>query len=168
MAQPEHNLQVQVHKFTRDCIAAPHVFLAFDRSRRQSATQHIREKARGLRAGTADTLTLVLGGAPVWVELKVGTNKPTEVQLQFAADVEAVGCRWCWANSVERFRQCLVAAGVPLSPGAEVEAARLGALLARPKVGKGPRRSGKPRTTTPTAAGLKFGRTHSRLGGLFG
>lgn len=156
MAQPEHNLQVQVHKFVRDCVAVPHVFLAFDRSRKQSALQHVREKARGLRAGTADTLLLALPCPPVWVELKAPGNKPSELQLQFASDVEFVGCHWYWAASVEDYRVALFAAGVPLRPNAVIVAAHLDALLASAvmkKSGKAPR-SYKPRRAVPTQGAL--------------
>jgi hypothetical protein len=157
MAQPEHNLQVQVVKFVRDCVDAPHVFLGFDRSRKQSAMQHVREKSRGLRAGTADTLLLVKGMVPIWVELKVGDGKPTETQYQFAQDVTSVGCHWHWVSSVDSYRKVLQLCCVPLRPNAVVVAAHLDALLAGTaarKAAKPPRSYRKPRAPAPSRAAL--------------
>lgn len=160
MAQPEHNLQVQIVKFVRDCVDVPHVFLGFDRSRKQSAMQHVREKARGLRAGTADTLLLPRPCPPIWVELKAPGNKPSESQLEFAADVQRVGCLWYWADSVARYRECLIIAGVPLRPNAAIVAAHLDALLAGAamrRAGKVPR-AYKPRKQAPTQGALSASR----------
>jgi hypothetical protein len=174
MAQPEHALQTQVCRFVRDCVAAEHVFLAFDRGRKNSAMQHVREKARGLRAGTADTLLLVKDMPPLWVELKAGTNTPSDLQDQFGDDVTAVGCRWDWTRSVIGYCAILRNAGVPLRPNAALVAAHLDALLAgRQAKSEGllPKRkrktSGKPRAVAPTAAGLRMSRTRDILGGLF-
>ena len=164
-AQPEHALQISCKKFVRDCVNAEHTFLAFDRTAKTSALQHVRESARGVRAGTADTLLLVKGLPPIWVELKAPGNKPSALQLEFAADVERVGCRWYWAASVQQCREVLFAAGVPMRPSAPLVAEHLDGLLAGAaarKAGKAPR-SYRPRKPPTTAAGLRFGRIRDGL-----
>jgi hypothetical protein len=174
MAQPEHNLQTKLVGFVRDCVAADHEFWANDRSRKQSQFQHVREKARGIRRGVADTTLAVVGMVEIYIELKWPPNTPTEDQEKFGVAVQRIGRKWYWANSVERFRQCLVDAGVPLRPNAWLVAANLDALLAGRQAKSAnllPKRkrksSGKPRQAEPTASGLKFGRARDRLGGLF-
>jgi hypothetical protein len=166
-AQPEHALQVQVHKFTRDCIDAPHVFLAFDRTRKLSAMQHVREKSRGLRAGTADTLLLLKSFIPIWVELKAGDNKPSDLQYQFGQDVTAVGNYWGWTASVDGYRKILAHCGVPLRPSAPLVSEHLDRLLLGAKLKHGGKVAGnyrKPRTTPPSGAARRFGRAHEDLG----
>jgi hypothetical protein len=149
MAQPEHALQISIVKWVRDCVAVDHEFHAFDRSKKQSEFQHVREKSRGIRRGCADTMIEVVNLPNVWVEIKWPPNKPTEAQLEFAAAVERVGRKWYWADSVDRFRECLVAAGVPLRPNAAIVAAHLDALLASAairKSGKAPKSYRRPAT----------------------
>jgi hypothetical protein len=156
MAQPEHALQVQCVKFVRDCVAADHEFWACDRSKKQSELQHVREKSRGIRAGVSDTTLAVVGMPEIYIELKAGKNTPTDAQKDFGARMWRVGRKWYWANSVEFFRECLVAAGVPLRPNAHIVAMHLDALLAGTKArktGKAPR-SYKPRTAAPARSAI--------------
>ena len=133
-AQPEHALSVQVHKFARAFIAPPHVFLAFDRSRKQSPNQHMREASRGVRRGTLDTLTMVLDVPDFWCELKVPPNSidlPRNAsQREMIADIRRVGRVACVAISVMEYFEKAKAAGITFIPSAYVAALRMDGLLA--------------------------------------
>jgi hypothetical protein len=159
MAQPEHNLQTQACKFARDCITAKHKIWASDRSKKQTPMQHIRERARGLIPGVADLQLAVIGLPEIFLEAKWGSNKPSEAQLRFAADVEELGRLWYWFNSVEMFRQCLVAAGVEMRNSAVLVAAHLDALLKNAELRRqtaGPKKiNNAPRKAPASPAGLK-------------
>lgn len=148
MAQPEHALQIQVKRFVAYCVAADHEFWACDRSKKQSPMQHVREKARGIRAGVADCTLAVAEMPEIYIELKWPPNKPTDQQKAFGDAMCRIGRRWCWADSLKGFRQCMVDFGVPLRPNAEIVAAHLDALLASAairKSGKAPRSYRAPR-----------------------
>ena len=148
MAQLEHNLQTKIVGFVRDCVIPDHEFWANDRSRKQSEFQHVREKARGIRPGIADTTLAVVGMPEIYIELKWPPNKPTDAQLAFGQAMQRIGRKWYWADSVERFRECLVSAGVVMRNNAWLVAAQLDALLAGKKSpGLKPKRraSSKPR-----------------------
>ena len=152
MAQPEHALQSQCVKFCRECILTEHVFLAFDRSKKQSALQHIREKARGIRAGTPDILILVPGLA-IWAELKAGKNTASDLQEEVGAAIVNVGHRWEVVRSVEELRRYLNACGVALYPRADLRALDLDLVLKGAAMkAKGPKSyvPQKPRAAKPT------------------
>jgi len=105
----------------------------------------------------ADCTLAVIGLPEIYIELKSPPNKPTEAQLAFAAAVERVGRKWYWADSVGRFHQCLVAAGVPLRPNAALQAEHLDRLLLAGKMkreGAAPKGYRKPRAPKPSAARL--------------
>lgn len=127
---PEHALQIRIKRFVSECVVAPHRFLAFDRSKKQSLRQHIREKARGLESGTPDTV-LIVPGPSIWCELKAAESRegPTDNQEAIGGDIIAAGHYWCWAKSVEQYRAHLVRFGVPLRPNAAIVAMRYDALI---------------------------------------
>jgi hypothetical protein len=170
MAQPEHNLQTKICGFVRDCVAADHEFWANDRSRKQSQLQHVREKNRGLRPGVADTTLAVVNLPEIYIELKWPPHKPSDAQVAFGLDMQRLGRKWYWADSVDRFRLCLVDAGVPLRPNAALVAQHLDILLAGRKMraaGLLPKRKrgrGKPRAPKVTAGGLRFAASYAALG----
>lgn len=112
----EHILQVRVRLFVRDAVDARHEFLGFDRSQASARFSHDRERAKGMRKGTADTLLMVLGMPDVWAELKRFGEKPEKGgdQEVFGEDVTAVGRFWFWADTVEGYRQGLIRCDVPL------------------------------------------------------
>ena len=157
--QPEHALSVQIHKLARGFIAAPHVFLAMDRSAAQSQWQHAHEAARGVRRGTPDTVTMVLGFPDFWCELKVNGNKTDDSQNEALADIRSTGRIATVAYTVsERFAQALTV-GIPFMPGAHVAAMRMDALLdsARAKAkGAAPKsyKARKPRAAPATKRAL--------------
>ena len=151
----EHSLQVQIHKLARDFITVPHVFLAHDRSRRQSRFQHVREAARGVIAGILDTELLVLGFPDILAELKVPPNKPDGPQLEMISRLGKVGRIAFVAYSVTEWLERVMAVGVPFMPGAKVAALRMDGMLesARARVkAKAPRsyKPRKPRVATPS------------------
>ena len=159
-AQPyEHQIQVKVKQWALECVPGPKVFIAFDRSRAQSMTQHIREKARGLRKGTSDTLLMVGNLPDMWVELKRPGNKPDDDQQAFGTDVQEVGRLWGWADSVEGYARLIQSWGVPITPMALLRAEHLDRVLAagalrREESPKPSRRTSRARTPKPSRAAL--------------
>jgi hypothetical protein len=156
----EHILQVALVRFVRDAVSAPHEFLAFDRSKAAGQFSHMREKARGVRAGTPDTLLLVEGKAPIFCELKAPGNKPTEQQIDMGNRLMAVGCWWSWVTSVSTYFEWIKSIGVELRANAEFLAMHADAgvrskiAAAETKDGKAPR-SYKPVAAKPSAARLR-------------
>jgi hypothetical protein len=118
---PEHILQFWAVKFLRAMIDAPCDVEAHDRSRPQSQWHHATERARGLKAGSAD-LSIVCRGISHRIELKYGAAKPSDDQVRAGRDVERAGGRWDWCNSVEGVRQICVAWDIPLRPNASLVA----------------------------------------------
>lgn len=134
--QPEHALQVLVKKWVRENVLRPHVFLAFDRAKKTSILQHIRERARGQRAGTPDTV-LLIDGAAVWVELKSPIGKVSDTQDDLHREMARVGFTVGVCRSVESYAQELNARHIELRRGAFEQAAgadrMLAAAAAKPK-----------------------------------
>lgn len=126
---PETALQIKVRRWVGEMVVAPHVFLSFDRSRDSSGKQHLWEKHRGVRRGTADTLLMVRGVPDIWCELKAGRNTPSEFQIEFGRDVLATGRVWFWAKTVQDYCAHLLRHDVPLKPMARVAAEHYDRLL---------------------------------------
>lgn len=165
----EHILQVALVRFVREAVSAPHEFMSFDRCKAAGQWSHMREKARGVKAGTPDVLLLVEGKAPIWCELKAHGNKPTEQQTDMGNRLMAVGCWWSWVTSVSTFYGWIKSIGVDLRANAEFLAMHADAgvaskiAAAETKVGKAPR-SYRPVEAKPTAARLrKIGAVRSRV-----
>lgn len=156
--QPEHALQVQIKKWTRENVFAPHVFLGFDRAAKQSPFQHIREKARGVEGGTPDVVLLVEGAA-VWVELKAGKNGLSEHQVELHTRMASAGFAVGVCRTVEEYARELHARNVLLRPGAFERAQgadrTLAVAAAVPKV---PPRASKPRAARATKGALRVAR----------
>lgn len=156
----EHILQVALVRFVREAVSAPHEFMSFDRGKAAGQWSHMREKARGVKAGTPDTLLLVEGKAPIFCELKAPGNKPTEQQIDMGNRLMAVGCWWSWVTSVSTFYEWIRSIGVELRANAEFLAmhADAGVLSkiasAETKAGKA-RRSYKAPVAKPSAARLR-------------
>jgi hypothetical protein len=129
-AHPEHALQVMVAKWVRMNVPMPHHFFASDRSRKQSALQHVREKARGMIAGTPDTHLLLPGHPLIAIELKAPGGRPTDQQRRVGEAICAAGGMWTWVTSVTEYAAALVSAGVWLEPSAFIAAAGHDATLA--------------------------------------
>ena len=144
MIGPEHALQVAIKRWVRENVLRPHVWLAFDRTRKTSAMQHIAEANRGLRAGTPDTV-LMIDGAAVWVELKAGRNTTSEQQDELHKEMAGVGFTVgvCW--SVEQYAYELHARHIALRAGAFDRAQAADAKLAAPKVAKKGRKGRAPK-----------------------
>lgn len=156
---PEHCLQKHVRLWVREAVAAPHVFLAFDRAAPTGQWTHARERARGVAPGTPDTLLRVKGLAPIWCELKAPGAKPSEHQLRMGGILESVGDDWFVARSCVEYRAALVEIGVPLAQNAEFLALFRDAAVEKeivrargrqwsPRAGKG----GGPRATPSQVA----------------
>lgn len=156
----EHILQKALVKWVREAVSEPHEFLAFDRSKAAGQFSHLREKARGVRAGTPDTLLLTARLPPVWAELKAGTNKASEQQEDMGNRLVAMGGHWACLSSVEAYRAWIFGLGVELRANAGLLAMHADASVlsviarAEEKRGKSPR-SYKPAVAKPSAARLR-------------
>lgn len=148
----EHILQVQIKKWVRGAVDAPHVFLAFDRSKAAGQWTHMMEKARGVQAGTPDTLLCVKGFAPIWCELKAEGNEPTAAQIALGRALRGTGCHCSWTTTVGEYRRWLVIIGVPLRTNAEYQAlqadAAVASLIAKAEA-KAPKAKRAPRAVGP-------------------
>lgn len=172
MAEPEHLRQKHVRLWVRENVPTPRVFVAFDRSKKQSQWQHMREKARGLRKGTADTCLQVLGLPAMWVEMKAPGKKPDDDQRQFGADVVEAGALWDWTDSVVGYATIIRGWGVKLGPlamlSAEDHDRQIAAMEIRAeesKTGKpSPKRVSKPRAPRPSPRAVARGNAASLLG----
>ncbi len=121
MIHREHTAQKHCRLFVRDAVAAEHEFFAFDRSSLVgwAAMQNsIREKARGVRRATPDTLLRVAGMPNIWCEWKAPGQKPTDEQSAMGARLQELGDIWFWCVSVEEYRYHLDDYDVPMRPNA--------------------------------------------------
>tara|TARA_R110000868_G_scaffold137978_2_gene351709 strand:+ start:1063 stop:1587 length:525 start_codon:yes stop_codon:yes gene_type:complete len=156
----EHLLQVALVKWCREAIATPHTLLGFDRAKALGQFSHMREKARGVRAGTPDTLLIVAGVPPIWAELKAPGNRPTPEQEAMGDTLMRLGCYWSWVTTIGTYHAWMVSLGIRLHPNAELLATMADASVqskiarAEIKAGKVPK-AYKPREEKPTAARLR-------------
>jgi hypothetical protein len=166
MAKPptpkEHPTQVKVKQWVRECIPAPKTFLAFDRTKKHSARQHINEAARGLRKGTPDTCLMVKPLPAMWVELKRKGEKPDEDQKNVGADIVASGHLWGWVDTVVGYARLIQSWGVPVSAYALLRAEHHDLVLAgeaiTASINRPPKkRTSRPRAPKPSAAAVARG-----------
>ena len=72
------------------------------RSGKRYSPEAIKLKAEGLKSGVSDLFLPAPrnGFCGLWVEMKVGTNKPTEEQTIFTADMNSRGylATGCWGS----------------------------------------------------------------------
>ena len=115
MIQREAATQKHVMQFVRENLPGSE-FFAFDRSAPSGRFTHMREKARGVRKGTPDTLLRIAGYPNIWAELKAPGKKPTDEQIDIGRRLEAVGDVWFFADSVVAYATQLRNAGVVMSP----------------------------------------------------
>lgn len=141
MIQREHILQKHIKLFVRDAVAARHEFFAFDRTQNTGQFSHMRQKARGVRKGTPDTLLRVQGIVPIWCELKAPGNKPDADQCAMGAALTALGDLWFWCDNVLDYYDHLYGHGVPMRQNAALIAAQhdgaVRSLIAKAEMAKG-------------------------------
>lgn len=153
-ARPEHNLQVQIRKWVRGHVPHPHVFLAFDRTAKQSALQHVFESRRGIRSGTPD-VCLLHNGAAIWTELKAPDGVVSIAQKELHAEMDAAGFHVSVVRSVRAYAEDLLARHVTLLPLALERADAADRLLAAPGQRLGKKRPAKPFVAKPSAARMR-------------
>lgn len=137
----EHLTQRHIKLWVRDCVAAPHKFLAFDRSAPGGKFTHLRERGRGIQRATPDTQLTVAGLPVIWSELKAPGKRPDADQERMGRELHALGQTWFWTTTVRGYMEGLCAAGVPLRPNAGAMAAihdvEVEALIARAEAKRG-------------------------------
>lgn len=157
-------LQRYIKRFARDNIMCSHEFFAFDRSARDGFS-HVREKAKGLRKATPDTLVITAAFRDFWCELKWGNNKPDDDQLEMGRRLKDLGCHWYWTTSVVGYYGCLREVGIPMrnysAEMAEAADRSVAAMIAKAEAklpSKAAPRKRAPRYTMTVAKGVKFQR----------
>ena len=157
-AAPEHALQTLVNKWVRLHVPDPKFFCSIDRAQKHGQWEHVRQKARGLVSGMADTILIMPALPPIAVELKAPGNKPTERQTQVGTAIQNAGGIWGWCDSVAGYAAILRVAGVPLMMSADLAAQHSDAVLASAAIRREEARTGKvskARAPKPTPARLR-------------
>src|SRR6185437_7393310 len=113
----EHILQKHIKKFAEEAVIGGE-FLAFDRAKKAGRFTHIRERARGVRKGNADTLLRVPTHPGIWCEIKWGKNTPDDDQIEFSRRMKAVGDIWFWTTTVTAYFTKLKELGVQMRANA--------------------------------------------------
>tara|TARA_R110000868_G_scaffold233264_5_gene486988 strand:+ start:2354 stop:2866 length:513 start_codon:yes stop_codon:yes gene_type:complete len=140
-------LQRHIKNFCRDAITARHEFFAFDRAKAAGKFTHAAEKARGVRAGTPDTVLLMAGIRPIFCELKAPGKKASEIQGDIGQRLIFVDCYWSVKDSVWGYWSWLRDLCIPMRPDAEQVALLHDAQVAA-TVGAAEAKAGKPPKAT--------------------
>lgn len=164
--QHEWRAQETDNAFLSKALPPDAYFTAIDQSGKTSQKIGQLRRKRGCKPGIADWL-IVCRGITLWIERKAGASL-SENQIVFRDAVVRNGHHWRLARTIEEIELACRDVGIPLRATLGEIRERIGAQQERLGVRKKRRKSsGKPRAPKPTAAGLRFGRTHSRLGGEF-
>ena len=145
-ATPEHNLQIKINQWCRENVPQPHFFFGVDRAKKSGQFTHVREKSRGLVAGTPDTMLLMPGLPAIAVELKAFGKKVEEggTQEKVGIVVMAAGHLWGWCDTVVGYRALLLGFGVLVSPYSLVRAEHHDAVLAGAAIKREEAKTGVP------------------------
>jgi hypothetical protein len=128
---PEHTFQKYLVVWVQQAVMGDrNVFLCFDRSKPAGQWTHAHEKARGILAGTPDTLLICPGHRHLWCELKVPPNKLTTTQIQVGERLMKAGDAWFSATSVYEYFRYLAICAFPLHANASVLAELKDAAIA--------------------------------------
>ena len=162
MIHREWCLQKHIKTFVRDAVDAEHEFRAFDRSMPSGQWTHMREKARGIRKATLDTLLEVAGFPDVWWECKWPPNhvEDGDDQDRTIRRLWQLGRYASWGVSVVEYCSFLKKCGVPLRQNCDFLAMHHQASVlseiakAELKAGEVPKAPAKPRARRATQAML--------------
>lgn len=141
----EHILQGHLVRWVREAVPGGE-FFAFDRSAAYGQWSHARQKARGVRKGTPDTLLCVAEKVPIWCELKAPGEEPDDAQKDIGRKLRDIGHYWFWSTTIEHYWRTIAGFGVYLVPNAEFLALHHDGLVAtviakaEAKASIGPRR----------------------------
>lgn len=157
-------LQRHAKLFARDAILDEHEFFGFEAARKSSVIQWGKEKAKGVRKSTPDTLTRVQGLPPIWVEFKTPGAKPRDDQYAMGERLILLGDIWDWCDTIAGYAAVLSKWGVSLRPNAEFLAlhhqAGVDSLIAKAEA----KRGDPPKSYTPKKAGPRYTATGKRAG----
>ncbi len=108
----ENDLQVQVAQALHYALPPDAWFTSIDHATKSEAEWQ-KKARRGVKAGVPDLVVLCRGKC-VWIELKVGSNRPSDMQKLVAGQILCAGHEWfvCW--SLDEVVDALVGAGIPL------------------------------------------------------
>jgi hypothetical protein len=147
--QREHTLQAFAVKFFRAAIPFAHEFLSFDRSKPPGRSREAqlgamaRQKARGVKRGTPDSLLIVSGLPPFWIEWKDKGKRPDAEQIAMGQRLRILGCRWEWFDNLPDAWRWLADEGVIFAPNANVLALQYQGMVDAAIARKAPRAAPK-------------------------
>lgn len=152
----EHILQGHLVRWVREAVPGAE-FFAFDRSAAYGQWSHARQKARGVRKGTPDTVLCLVDSPPIWCELKAPGEKPDEDQEKIGERLCTIGHHWFWATSIQQYHEELARYGVPMVGNAAFLALHhdglVDSVIARAEMKTG--RSPRQRTAKPTISQVR-------------
>lgn len=119
-SQPEQALQRQVVQFLALALDGNSTFLHVPNGGLRSLSEARRFKEMGVRAGAPDLL-VICDGRAIWLEMKSGTGRVSDVQAAFHEELRRARSPVAVCRSLDDVIAALVAAGVPLR--AKLEAA---------------------------------------------
>lgn len=161
-------LQRHAKLFARDAILNEHEFFGFEAARKSSVIQWAKEKAKGVRKSTPDTLTRVQGLPPIWVEFKMPGKKPRDDQYAMGERLILLGDIWEWCDTINGYRLILLRYGVSLRPNSNFLAlhhqAGADSLIAKAEA----KRGDAPKSYTPKKATPRYVATGKRAGRMAG
>ena len=157
MIQREHILQKHLRHWVRDAVSADHVFLSFDSAGKATQNQRARAAARGVAAGTPDTVLHTRGFPPLYAELKAPGGKPPEAQTEMMKRLQIAGCIVEVVRSVHDYFSLLYLVRVPLRINAQVMAQHYD-LKIEAEIARAESRVGKSARTTKPAPRYTVGK----------
>lgn len=116
--QREHRLQAFADRLIDRVVLPPMFTTAVDQAGEETQNQRARAMGRGVKYGVPDIYT-AQDGKSCWIELKVGTNKPTPRQWGVIEALNAAGVFTRHATSLREVLSILQHAGFRLHGNAE-------------------------------------------------
>lgn len=158
MDQREHRFQGWVDRFLDRVILPPCFITAIDLAGQETMNQRARMQGRGTKFGLPDHYVLQ-DGRSVWIELKAGSNIPTERQKGVMASIRGAGGAADWTATLDGVLAIVRRAGLRIHGNAdnicrEITERWQADERARAS-GDKPVRASKPRQAKPTARALK-------------
>ena len=115
---PEQDFQMQVKKFLELALPTPDAWFGASAAIGTSRTTGGILQGMGYKPGTPDMVVIWkpkhFGPVVLWLELKAGRGKPSDVQKQCREDLVAAGCKWALCRTLDDVERALRRFGVPL------------------------------------------------------
>ena len=97
----EGSLQAQIFRALPTVVKPGVIFFHIPNGEKRSKKTGAKLKRMGVRRGVADIGFVLAKGRAAFIELKTGTGKPSDDQIEFRNDCERVGALYGVARSLE-------------------------------------------------------------------